>query len=125
MNLSAKILQGSPVKTNSLFAIAIYDDDTSVAVLNFTSENSVWKKQEFKIIPKLESIITKKGRVSVDNSSEKTIEEIIAEVIYFLYGIKNGNTYQEKLIEELKLLEDGISEYIFQDDISNPISNIK
>lgn len=114
MNLKAQILQGSPVKTNSLFAIAIYDGDTSVAVLNFTSENSVWEKQEFKIIPKLESIITKKGRVSVDNSSEKTIDEIMAEVIYFLYGLKNGTTYQERLIEELKLLENDISEYIFQ-----------
>lgn len=117
MNFKAQILQGSPVKTNSLFAIAIYDGDTSVAVLNFTSENSVWGKQEFKIIPKLESIITKKGRVSVDNSSEKTIDEIMAEVIYFLYGLKNGTTYQEKLIEELKLLEKDISEYIFQNQV--------
>lgn len=116
MNFKAQILQGSPVKTNSLFAIAIYDGDTSVAVLNFTSENSVWEKQEFKIIPKLESIITKKGRVSVDNSSEKTIDEIMAEVIYFLYGLKNGTTYQERLIEELKLLEKDISEYIFQNN---------
>lgn len=114
MNLKAQILQGSPVKTNSLFAITIYDGDTSVAVLNFTSENSVWGKQEFEIIPKLESIITKKGRVSVDNSSEKTIDEIMAEVIYFLYGLKNGATYQERLIEELKLLANDISEYIFQ-----------